>query len=1211
MFIYHNLRALGALLLILITGKAVAQNRSQVIEEVIKVSGITQESQIGPLNSMQKQVTKTYLDGFGRPVQVISVGASPAQKNIIQPIVYNSLGQQVLGYLPFAGSDASGSFHGNAIAEQAAFYAATGQKTATDPSPYSQQVFENSPMQRVLQTGSVGTGFQPGQHYKSFSYGLNLASETVRRWNSDGSAATAFAAGSLRVSAATDEEGGKTVAYTDGAGKTVLKKEWLNVGGVSWLETYYVYGDAGQLLFVVPPKAAAAMVASGNFSLSQAGLSGLLFRYAYDDLGRQVERTVPGGGTNYMVYDTMDRVVLAQDEKLRSQNKWNYIKYDSRNVAVSQGIYTDASHIGRASMQAYVNGLDLSINYYEERNGNVATGYYTNRAFPVSGTEPLAYSYFDDYDLDGNGTADYAYQSQGMAGEKSQALFIKGMPTVVRKRTVGAGLGNIWLITAVFYDRDGNTVQTQSNNQLNSSVNSLETMVPDFRGKTIRKKSVMATLSVITVQTEYTYDHMDRPKTVDEGYNGNAAVRIAAYEYNELGQLVDRKLHSTNSGTSYLQSVDYRYNIQGQMTSINNSGLSVDSRNDDTNDVFGMELLYSQADAGIGNSGYFNGMLSAVKWKVNAPGVATGNERSYRFAYDKLMRLNAAVYAERSGGGAWNNNGAFDEKNISYDLNGNILTLQRNAILSGSITAVDDLNYSYDGNRLSNVTDGTGGSYGLFGFKNVTGSGAAYGYDASGNMAIDAKKGISLDYNILNRTDKVTVNTASGRYITYTYQAGGNLIRKQAFDNNSLVKTTDYIGGSVYENNVLSYFGMAEGRVRNTGGTLKLEYMIRDQQGNVRVSFEEQGGLAVVRQENSYYPFGLTMPGSVTPTAANKNLYNGGSEWQNDFGDLPDLQQTFYRMYDAALGRFVAADPMAEASESMTVYQYALNSPLIFNDPLGDKAAGYFPNSHRIGPGSGNHWSDGMMFSDWDGWGGGSDTYRYLLSQGYTDWGNDMVMFSQGEKMTYGEKEGKMGYWTSGITEETGYSTYFNALSGKMEESRNVGGTKATWHEMGINNKPVSGWESFASEAGKINWMASLTMTAAQNTPGSFRTSTSKFLLSPKYYRNGWWGNQYVKTFDFSHVGKLGGRGLVITGIVIDGFSWNNGTITSNKFAVNTSVALWGLTGVGTVPSIFYFGTEAFVPGGFEGFMAGAETGFSETKRILGPSWRPVPLGGK
>ena len=266
-----------------------------------------------------------------------------------------------------------------------------------------------------------------------------------------------------------------------------------------------------------------------------------------------------------------------------------------------------------------------------------------------------------------------------------------------------------------------------------------------------------------------------------------------------------------------------------------------------------------------------------------------------------------------NGSAAWGNIGAFDEKQITYDVNGNILTLERNATVSGATTAVDNLNYSYDANRLSNVTDGTGGSYGSFGFKNLTGSTTVYTYDVSGNLINDPKKGIALDYNVLNRTNKITIANVTGRYINYTYSADGSLIRKRAYDNNSLVKTTDYIGGFVYENNVLQYFGMAEGRVRQSStGTLTPEYMIKDQQGNVRISFESQNGVASVRQENGYYPYGLVMPGSVTPTDANKNLYNGGSEWQNDFSNLPDLQQTFYRNYDASLGRFIAIDPIAE-----------------------------------------------------------------------------------------------------------------------------------------------------------------------------------------------------------------------------------------------------------------------------------------------------------
>lgn len=79
------------------------------------------------------------------------------------------------------------------------------------------------------------------------------------------------------------------------------------------------------------------------------------------------------------------------------------------------------------------------------------------------------------------------------------------------------------------------------------------------------------------------------------------------------------------------------------------------------------------------------------------------------------------------------------------------------------------------------------------------------------------------------------------------------------------------------------------------------------------------------------------MPGGTVPTQDNKNLYNAGSEWQNDFGDLPDYYQTFYRNYDAALGRFVAIDPKADEFASLSGYHYSGNNPIMFNDPLGDK----------------------------------------------------------------------------------------------------------------------------------------------------------------------------------------------------------------------------------------------------------------------------------
>lgn len=90
-------------------------------------------------------------------------------------------------------------------------------------------------------------------------------------------------------------------------------------------------------------------------------------------------------------------------------------------------------------------------------------------------------------------------------------------------------------------------------------------------------------------------------------------------------------------------------------------------------------------------------------------------------------------------------------------------------------------------------------------------------------------------------------------------------------------------------------------------------------------------------QENSYYPTGLILPNSPVGTTltSNKQLYNGGSEWQNDYTNLPDYYQTANRNYDAAIARFVGVDPLAESAESMTSYQYAGNNPVMNNDPNG------------------------------------------------------------------------------------------------------------------------------------------------------------------------------------------------------------------------------------------------------------------------------------
>ena len=92
------------------------------------------------------------------------------------------------------------------------------------------------------------------------------------------------------------------------------------------------------------------------------------------------------------------------------------------------------------------------------------------------------------------------------------------------------------------------------------------------------------------------------------GISVSPEVELAEYNYNELGQLVKKNLHKTT--TTRLQGVDYRYNIRGWLTSINNAKLNTDANNDDTDDAFGEELSYN-------NSFTAGSVTGSAQWNGN------------------------------------------------------------------------------------------------------------------------------------------------------------------------------------------------------------------------------------------------------------------------------------------------------------------------------------------------------------------------------------------------------------------------------------------------------------------------------------------------------------------------------------------------------------------------------------------------------------------
>jgi RHS repeat-associated protein len=390
--------------------------------------------------------------------------------------------------------------------------------------------------------------------------------------------------------------------------------------------------------------------------------------------------------------------------------------------------------------------------------------------------------------------------------------------------------------------RTGTTVQYFQNGVLRytSAVPSTAALLVDAalysQGATLNNIKTSFALKSSTIARTFEYDHVGRLLKTWHSLNpaqGGAPVLLSQNIYNELGQLVDKKLHSTDNGSTFKQSVDYRYNIRGWLTSMNNATLSNDGQtNDDTGDLFGMELLYNGQDAGLGNSAQYNGNVSAVKWSNNG-GLGAVKQHAYAYAYDAMNRLTGSTFKQQAGTWGALGNGGLNEAAIGYDQNGNILSLTRNDRRASG--TMDALAYAYLGNQLLKVTDSGDKN---MGFKDGTNLGNDYAYDANGNMTTDRNKDITaIAYNHLNLVAQVT--KSSNEQVRYAYDATGRKLRQDHYlVNGMLKKRSDYAGEYFYENDTLKFVNHEEGRiVFSQGGDPEYQYHLKDHLGNVRVTF--------------------------------------------------------------------------------------------------------------------------------------------------------------------------------------------------------------------------------------------------------------------------------------------------------------------------------------------------------------------------------------
>jgi RHS repeat-associated protein len=831
--------------------------------EHILVRDVTSESQITGLPPDQKLVVYSYFDELGRPSQNVLQSTSSKGYDVVTYNNYNSITGRVDNqFLPYASSsDKSGGFKPNAATDLSNFYGSSSS-IVSDSRPFSELVYEASPLNRVVKT------YSPGSDWKDNDHGVSSVTKIVTTasiffWNYNdeivppnlvtyNNSSGYYPVGTVTFTEQTDEKGHIVRNYSDMAGRNILN-EVQNIDG-SWNQTYLIYDNQGRVRIVLPPEACANITqytSSTTDVQRQSFLDQWAYQYVYDTYGRVIKKKVPAAAWQLFVYDKWDRLVLTKDAL--SANNWIFTKYDRFNRGILSGIYTTST--SHDVLQTTAMGM-ADVNRFETSVSN-AVGYTLNNSFPTSGiteNEINIISYYDNYDFITSSwapvTFDFSYVNVAGYPQSSEKLnAVKGLQTGLKYKILE---DNSWMHSVTYYHDNYLPAQTIAQSYVGGVIQT--TNQHDFVGR-LQKSHQLNTFASISQEYFYTYDKAGRVLKVDHSLNGATPLTLVSNKYDEAGQLIEKNIHSTD-GTNYLQSIDYKYNIRGWLTQINNSALNADA-GDSQPDLLGMELQYNPTSvASISGTSPFttkkmyDGNISAIKWKINTleAGI-TPVEKIYGFDYDVLSRLKHGYYAVNSSG-AWSGEAnMFDEEITGYDRQGNINGLKRNSGVTNtsgakSSTLIDDLSYIYilagkKTDRLISVDDNSNNA---LGFKpaaaNIT---EEYKYDANGNLQYDNNKGISsIAYNYLNLPTTIEFTRTPGGQIDrirYLYDAFGNVVKKTVEVNQTQVWMTTYAGSFQYDNGTLSFFGIPEGRIiKNTSG-YDYEYFLKDHLGNTRVAF--------------------------------------------------------------------------------------------------------------------------------------------------------------------------------------------------------------------------------------------------------------------------------------------------------------------------------------------------------------------------------------
>lgn len=892
----------------------------------------------------KSHITNTsYFDGLGRPLQKVQkYGSGDGLADIVtEATEYNNFGQVLKSYVPYS----------NVGAGAKAPYASSFEG---DSKPYATTTeFDNSPLNRPKQQLGPGQDWHTNNNYVESQYKAVDGSDNQRKYSlvtGGGNVNGSWADYKLSKTIAISENLNQVIEYKDNEGKIIQKD--VQEGTSNYLSTYYLYDDFDRLKYVIQPELYRKNV---NFTASDS----LVFAYKYDKRSRIVEKLVPGAEVEYTVFDKWDRPVMSQTALQRIDgNKWSFVKYDGMSRVLLKGDIEPGLTHAQLQDAAMANPL------YEEIRNSTLPYYSLNKTTPdASSAFIYVANYYDKYD-NFRTTSNPPLSFESGYSIHAEHSNTNGLLT-------GQYIRNLenfgWLKYANYYDRKSRLIQSRNQHHLAGNEADITGITYNFLGdileqKILRKKSGATDLTEINT---HTYDHANRltgirqqldnlnqsivaydydgvgrtkvkyigtsaySKSVANGDWGNPAiwnngslpgpysyveinnvVNVPSGYFAEIGNLsVNSTLNLTDNGqiqlnqnnTRLLQKIDYSYHIRSGLLGINLDGSNAPEPNTAENDLFSYKLTYD-----------LDGNIGKQEWKHKGLEV-----KSYSFEYDKASRLKSASYAPNSEN--------FGLAGITYDNNGNIKTLQRYGTGGG---LVDDLEYSYQGNRLRYVKDNAGiidhgGDF-------VPRTNGLYTYQPNGNLLTDDNERITgINYStFLNQPNQINVSTLGN--IQYKYDGAGTLF-KTAY---STGETWDYLGNLIYKTGVLYQVANPEGRAYYENSKWNYEYFLTDHLGNVRSTFTTDGvGGLTQKSINDFDPFGVRNNVGTANSTVNRHEMQG-HESDKTFG----LNRINFgaRSYNPTIGRLDKVDNFSEKYGNNSPYSMASNNPIKFVDMNGD-----------------------------------------------------------------------------------------------------------------------------------------------------------------------------------------------------------------------------------------------------------------------------------